>query len=72
MMALIEFLHLCHYTLDANECLKSNGNCSQICENTEGSYSCMCDAGYMLDLDRLSCRGIMLTLSLIRVGNISS
>ncbi|XP_054275840.1 fibrillin-1-like [Macrosteles quadrilineatus] len=31
---------------DINECLNNNGNCTQICQNTEGSFSCTCFTGF--------------------------
>ena len=42
---------------DVNECLSINGNCSQICTNTLGSYYCSCTAGYMLNADNQTCVG---------------
>ena len=33
---------------DINECATNNGGCSQVCLNTEGSYSCDCYSGYEL------------------------
>lgn len=32
-----------------------NVNCSQVCENTPGSYKCGCQTGYLLDLDGTTC-----------------
>ena len=48
--------------LDINECEAdnhgtSNGNCSQICVNTEGSFECSCRVGYVLGSDGTSCLG---------------
>ena len=40
-----------------NECLINNGNCSQSCINTNGSYICSCDLGYTLGADRFTCNG---------------
>ena len=34
--------------IDINECVTQNGGCEQNCENTIGSYSCSCLAGYYL------------------------
>ncbi len=31
--------------------------CHQVCTNTEGSFTCGCEAGYVLDSDRASCSG---------------
>ena len=35
--------------VDINECDTNNGDCSQNCINTDGSYHCECDDGYYLD-----------------------
>ncbi|XP_070536985.1 mucin-like protein [Ptychodera flava] len=43
---------------DCNECLRQTcgaDNCEQRCQNTEGSYTCACYAGYLLDPDGYSC-----------------
>ena len=42
---------------DINECDKSNGNCSQMCFNTIGSYYCSCTSGYVLNSNNLTCNG---------------
>ena len=42
---------------DINECNESNGNCSQICTNTEGSCECSCRDGYNLGGDGQNCSG---------------
>ena len=44
--------------LDINECMENNGNCSQLCNNTLGSYQCDCEGGYTLDTDQLTCNGM--------------
>lgn len=38
-----------------NECDDNQGYCEQLCVNSEGSYECVCNIGYMLRADRLSC-----------------
>ena len=43
--------------LDINECDDSNGGCSQKCNNTEGSFNCLCSIGYKLDSDGYNCSG---------------
>ena len=35
----------------------SNGNCSQVCTNTNGSYFCECNTGYLLAEDDMTCNG---------------
>ena len=42
---------------DIVECDDNNGGCSQICNNTEGSYECSCRNGYVLDNDQSNCSG---------------
>ena len=43
--------------LDINECENNNGGCMQICENIQGSFSCLCDPGYTLSPDGRTCTG---------------
>ena len=45
------------YNPDINECDDNNGGCSQLCNNTEGSYVCLCNSGYVLDSDGKTCLG---------------
>lgn len=33
---------------DVNECEQNNGNCEQICINSQGSYRCACETGFDL------------------------
>ena len=44
--------------LDNNECLNQNGNCSQNCINTAGSYLCTCLNGYILNINGKMCNGM--------------
>ena len=67
LILIAEFaLHICLHNLlsneisfvsDKNECVTSNGNCSQACINTIGSYFCSCNSGYVLIEDRMTCNG---------------
>ena len=41
---------------DINECLGNNG-CDQTCSNVDGSYTCSCRKGYLLQADDRSCTG---------------
>ena len=43
--------------LDINECEEGQHGCSHICENTLGSYSCLCFSGFRLSEDHLFCEG---------------
>ena len=46
-----------YYNADVDECLSSNGGCGQACTNTDGSFQCSCDEGYILAADNLECDG---------------
>ena len=45
---------------DTDECLlnKDNRFCSQMCINTNGSYYCLCNDGFLLQSDNYNCIGI--------------
>ena len=45
-----------HGCLDIDECSEYN-DCHQMCTNTEGSYECSCDPGFMLTGDNRTCTG---------------
>ena len=45
------------FSLDIDECLNSNGGCSQKCVNTPGAFYCECNPGYNLGVDKTSCIG---------------
>ena len=40
---------------DLDECEENQHNCEHTCVNTEGSYTCKCDYGYILHTDGKSC-----------------
>ncbi|XP_019645245.1 PREDICTED: fibropellin-3-like [Branchiostoma belcheri] len=42
---------------DINECSPNNGRgpCEQLCTNTDGSFTCSCNDGYVLNQDGLHC-----------------
>ncbi|KRZ56210.1 Low-density lipoprotein receptor-related protein [Trichinella nativa] len=42
---------------DVNEC-NDHASCSQLCENTKGSYICSCDKQYELRSDKQTCKAI--------------
>jgi len=46
------------YDIDTDECESNNGGCNQICNNTAGSYQCLCSQGYLLSADNHKCKGI--------------
>ena len=45
------------FIVDINECQIDNGGCSQLCNNTVGSYNCSCISGYELTDDNHTCIG---------------
>lgn len=44
---------------DIDECSVENGGCDQRCENTLGSYQCVCDEGFNLASNNKMCQGII-------------
>ncbi|POI35992.1 hypothetical protein CIB84_000256, partial [Bambusicola thoracicus] len=48
----INFIYI---PLDLNEC-NAYGSCSQMCTNTDGSFTCGCVEGYVLQPDNKSCK----------------
>ena len=45
--------------LDIMECKDSLHNCSQVCVELQGEFSCTCYDGYELLEDGVSCKGII-------------
>ena len=43
---------------DIDECSEDIDNCSQTCTNTDGSFTCGCYIGYLLDTDGTTCIGM--------------
>ena len=43
---------------DIDECLTNSTGCSQTCNNTIGSFHCVCNQGYALSDDGRICRDI--------------
>ena len=43
--------------LDINECEKSNGGCQHQCININGSYTCQCNGGFILNSNGKTCTG---------------
>ena len=42
---------------DHDECALTDHGCEHQCVNTHGTYMCVCDWGYRLDLDMRGCSG---------------
>ena len=55
--------------IDINECATNNGGCSQVCLNTEGSYSCDCYPGYELGPKNQMCNGRCTTFTEVLIYN---
>ena len=50
--------YTCTAILDTDECvLATLHSCSDICTNTDGSYTCSCNTGYRLDSNGYTCNG---------------
>ena len=44
-------------SVDINECNGFHG-CSHKCQNLNGTYECLCEAGYIIQADEKQCQGI--------------
>ena len=55
------------YSTDIDECSLEIDNCTQICLDTQGSYSCSCRDGYTLDSDGRDCNGTFTDTSCMNV-----
>ena len=56
----MQILQISTYTvwicIDINECAGDHG-CHHLCNNTDGSFHCYCNPGYMLDSNGTTCTG---------------
>ena len=55
--------YLCY--IDVNECATGMDECQQVCEDTVGSFRCLCFSGYDLNADFTSCSGQSIQLLFI-------
>ena len=49
---------IANYFTDIDECSDGTDSCSQVCTNTNGSFTCGCKNGYQLDTDEVTCNGM--------------
>ena len=54
--------HVFFLNLDIDECRYKNHFCSDICENSPGSYTCSCREGFTIYRDRKYCIGMFFIL----------
>ena len=47
---------------DIKECKDGLHNCSQVCVELEGNFTCTCHGGYKLSEDGVSCYGMYIHL----------
>ena len=43
--------------LDIDECAEDTDDCTQLCSNDVGSFTCSCNTGYRLASDTHTCNG---------------
>ena len=46
------------YDVDIDECATGEHECTQQCKNEHGGYMCLCDDGYQLAADKVTCEGM--------------
>ena len=51
------------FYIDVDECMENSDRCAHNCQNTEGSYTCNCSEGFLLNNDGYSCIGMYACLS---------
>jgi hypothetical protein len=56
-VCIVKWRYKCIFVhIDIDECTESSALCSQICDNTDGSYKCSCKSGFSLNTDGISCK----------------
>lgn len=64
--------HTQHLITDIDECADSSQGCSHLCINTEGSFTCACQPGYLLGPDGTSCNDTCGDTVLMESGSFTS
>ena len=59
---LLKYAYINSLRPDIDECIDENGGCSQTCTNTEGSFNCGCNIGYLQD--GATCNGMDTNMSI--------
>ena len=54
---LLKTLHFIMFLIDINDCFPSKGGCDHYCTNNNGTFTCSCQTGYILDVDGVTCDG---------------
>ena len=59
LVTFLSAIHNCclYYLIDIDECKSGAHQCTQICTNNNGSYTCSCNNGYELSKDERTCTG---------------
>ena len=58
--SLMLWVYICLFFLDTDECSAIPSVCDSdngVCMNSAGSYNCLCNPGYELGNDNLTCNG---------------
>ena len=53
---------IAYCTIDIDECNNGDHGCHQNCTNTDGSYKCICEVGYVLDDNMKICIGMCIII----------
>ena len=59
------------FLLDIDECLEEIDQCEHNCNNTNGSYTCSCNPGFVKDVDQRSCHGKLCKINIKTIQGIS-
>ena len=56
---IFSFYYSCYlFNSDVDECEEDTDGCSQTCTNTNGSFICGCNSGFLLDVNGATCSGM--------------